>query len=122
MVHMEEVREVAAELLLSWGKSWEIERLIWLTIRKPSRARALNEGGVWGGGMGLLTPSMVRRVMKFVVMGAGKSGAMSVEDAEGEGKEGNEGGSASVGIRGILTEYGELGEEGDMDVEDVVAV
>jgi len=122
MVHTEEVREVAAELLLSWGKSWEIERLIWLTIRKPSRARALNEGGVWGGGMGLLTPSMVRRVMKFVVMGAGKSGAMSVEDAEGEGEEGNKGGSASVGIRGMLTEYGELGEEGDMDVEDVVAV
>ena len=36
MVHTEEVREVAAELLLTWGAAWEIERLLWLTIRNPA--------------------------------------------------------------------------------------
>ena len=76
-IHSEPVREVAAELLLTWGYAWEVERLLWLAVKKPVPA---DHGG---GRLGLLTPSMVRCVMKFVVMQGG--GDMKGQEVAVEG-------------------------------------
>ena len=111
MDHTPALREKAAELLLMWGAAWDIERLIWLAVKRPVQGlqglrgqgpvghafnRSRVRGGVDGGGgggrgeepeqvgpcsaLGLLTPSMVRRVMKYVLMHPGTCGSPAREE------------------------------------------
>ena len=121
MDHTPALREKAAELLLMWGAAWDIERLIWLAVKRPvqglrgqgpvghafnrSRVRGGGDGGGGGGrggepeqvgedgktaaarvgagscsALGLLTPSMVRRVMKYVLMHPGACGSPAWEE------------------------------------------
>ena len=80
--HSRHTREVAAELLLTWGYAWEIERLIWVAIKKPLARKPADTAAApdtmslmaaskpaVSGHIGMLTPSMVRRVMILLVMG-----------------------------------------------------
>lgn len=81
-----EVREKAAELLLTLGDAWEIERLLWLGVRKPNCAG--DQGAASSSSpppMALLTPSMIRRVMKFFILSGGLPASQAdrcVEDAD----------------------------------------
>lgn len=83
VVHTQALRETAAEVLLIWGAAWEVERLIWLAVKKPAGralvAEAQGRGRRRCSPLGLLTPSMVRRVMKFVVIHPGVPCATALE-------------------------------------------
>ena len=72
MVTQIEVREMAAELLLTLGVAWETERLLWLGGKQLCCSK---EQGAQGARaltpMAMLTPSMIRRVMKFFIMSGG---------------------------------------------------
>ena len=63
---------MAAELLLTLGVAWETERLLWLGGKHLCCSEEQGAQGTRAlAPMAMLTPSMIRRVMKFFIMRGG---------------------------------------------------